>query len=108
MRRPNWLPTVSLLWTWPRFGLVVEWPMPKLTRAPRPDVPRRTLIVAQTYGQAREHARRHLKPDADWRYASRWEDLVGARNVTVVRLEGWQIGRSWEFVNEVQRRELEA
>lgn len=124
MRRTHWLPTVSLIVEWrdfwvgafvdtakcrlyllpvPCLGVVLQWPVPKVQRSPRPVV-RRTIIVAGTYAQAREHARRELKQGTDWRYVSRVEDLNGLRHVDLVKLHGWELN-GWDFVRGVRRLE---
>lgn len=80
-------------------------------RVPLPPVIKRgdshchILILAPDYIRAYEYARLHLPYHSDWRYACYEGHLEGHNNPRIIKLVGWEAGKSQSFKDLVRRLE---
>ncbi len=88
----------------PTLGIVLQWPKPIVEETVPPKPKRGILIAAYSFEQARRYAWNHGL-QGQWDYAGHAHHLCGLRNVQVVRLEGWDIGKSPEFLTALKRLE---
>lgn len=89
----------------PTLGIVLQWPKPipeQSAPVAKPELP--IIIVAYSFEEARRYAHAHGLVGR-WDYAANAHNLYGYRNVRLIKLEGWEVKKSAEFLIAVKRLE---